>query len=179
VSIFEGVLLEGSADVMAAWEVWVRATTLSHFIRDHGDLWPVLETLHYFGLSLLLGAIGLFDLRVLGVAKAIPPAMMHGLVPLGVLGFSINLVTGICFFSAFPEQYAYNRAFHAKLIFMAAAGLNVLLFYSAVFRSVQRLEAGEDAPFPAKLLTGISLFAWIAVLICGRLLTFFRPPFFH
>ena len=172
-------IFEGLPDVMDPWEIWVRATPLSALVRQTAELWPVLETLHYFGLSLLLGAIGLFDLRVLGVAKAIPPGMMHRLVPIGMLGFGINLLTGICFFSAFPEQYAYNSAFHAKLLFMTAAGLNVALFYSTAFASVRRLEAGQDAPAWPKLLTGISLVAWVGVLICGRLLTFFRPPFFH
>ena len=94
-------IFEGLPEVMAPWEVWVRATPLSHLVLSQGNLWPVLETLHYIGLSLLLGAIGLFDLRVLGVAKAIPPAMLHRLVPLGALGLGVNLLTGICFFSAF------------------------------------------------------------------------------
>jgi hypothetical protein len=29
------------------------------------------------------------------------------------------------------------------------------------------------------VLTGISLISWLGVLTCGRLLTFYRPPFFH
>jgi hypothetical protein len=27
-------------------------------------------------------------------------------------------------------------------------------------------------------MTGVSLFAWLSVLLCGRLLTWFRPVFF-
>jgi hypothetical protein len=40
---------------------------------------------------------------------------------------------------------------------------------------------GPDAepPLGAKVIAGTSLGMWVAVLICGRLLTFFRPPFFH
>ena len=52
-----------------AWERWVRATGLHHFVADHAWLWPMSETLHYIGLSLLLGTVGLFDLRVLGMAN--------------------------------------------------------------------------------------------------------------
>jgi hypothetical protein len=29
------------------------------------------------------------------------------------------------------------------------------------------------------VLTAVSLCCWIGVLSCGRLLTFYRPPFFH
>jgi hypothetical protein len=170
--------LSGDGSI-APWEAWVRSTGLSHYVLHHWWMWPAMETLHYFGLSLLLGTVGLFDLRVLGLAKAIPPAALHRLVPLGVTAWLLNLGTGIVFFSGFPEQYAYNHAFHFKLVFMALAGLNVLAFYSGPFRRVRAMQAGEDAPTAAKVMAGISLSAWVAVLVCGRLLTFFRPPFFH
>ena len=161
------------------WELWVRGTWLSDFVLTYGWLWPLGETLHYLGLSMLLGTVGLFDLRVLGVGKAIPVAALHRLIPFGVAGFVVNMLTGITFFSGFPEQYAYNIAFWWKGAFLAIAGLNVLLFYSAAFRTVRLLSPGEDASPLAKLMAGTSLFAWIMVLICGRLLTFNRPPFFH
>ena len=164
---------------MAAWEIWVRSTWLSHWVLGHPWSWQVLETLHYFGLCLLFGTIGLFDLRVLGVAKRLAPSDLHRLVPWGIGGFLLNAATGIAFFSAYPEQYAYNAAFHAKVIVILLAGLNVAIFYSWTFRKVRTLRGGEDAPTPAKWLTGVSLASWITVLACGRLLTFFRPPFFH
>jgi hypothetical protein len=167
-------------ELPAPWEIWVRATYLHQFVADHAWVWPLCETLHYFGLSLLLGTVGLFDLRVLGMAKAIPPATLHRLVPLGVAGYVMNILTGIVFFSGFPEQYFYNPAFQWKAVFMIIAGLNVAVFYlSSAFREVKTLPAGADANFPAKLIAGTSLSAWVLVLICGRLLTFYRPPLFH
>jgi hypothetical protein len=165
---------------MEPWEIWVRSTALHAFVQAHEPLvWPVCETLHYFGLSLLLGTVGLFDLRVLGLAKGIPILTLHGLIPWGIGGYVLNILTGIVFFSGHPDQYFYNDAFRFKFAFMTLAGINVLVFYSAAFRELQALEAGADAPLRAKIITGISLGSWVAVLICGRLLTFFRPPFFH
>ena len=43
--------------------------------------WPIAESLHFIGLSLLVGTIGLFDLRLLGLARGIPIAAMHRLIP--------------------------------------------------------------------------------------------------
>jgi hypothetical protein len=167
-------------DMPDAWERWVRATDLHHFVLAHSWLWPTLETLHYLGLSMLLGTVGLFDLRVLGLAKGIPPATLHKLIPFGIAGYCLNLMTGITFFSGFPEQYAYNPSFWWKGVFMAVAGVNVAFFYlSDEFRRVKLLGPGADAPWRAKFIAGTSLSAWVLVLICGRLLTFFRPPFFH
>ena len=162
------------------WELWVRATALHQFVADHSWAWPMLETLHYLGLSLLLGTVGIFDLRVLGLAKGIPPGTLHKLIPLGIAGWCVNLLTGIVFFSGFPEQYFYNPAFWWKGTFMSIAAINVGVFYlSNSFREVKTMPAGADAPFNAKIIAGTSLTAWLAVLICGRYLTFFRPLYFH
>jgi hypothetical protein len=167
-------------DLPAAWEVWVRGTALHEFVQGHYWAWPALETLHYIGLSLLLGTVGLFDLRVLGMAKAIPPAALHRLIPFGIAGYAVNLLTGIAFFSAFPEQYFYNPSFWWKGAFMAVAAMNVAAFYlSRAFAEVKTLGPNADAAPRAKLIAGVSLGAWTGVLVCGRLLTFFRPPFFH
>ena len=43
--------------------------------------WPVCESLHFIGLCLLFGTVGMFDLRLLGVAKRVPIAALHRLVP--------------------------------------------------------------------------------------------------
>ena len=44
-----------------------------------------------------------------------------------------------------------------------------------MFRKVNVLGAGADAPLGAKLIGGASLFLWTGIIIFGRLLTFYRP----
>jgi hypothetical protein len=163
------------------WEVWIRASALHHFVADHGQwLWPALQSIHYLGFSLLLGTVGLFDLRVLGLGRQIPPGKLHRLIPIGIAGFAINLTTAVFFFFGFPEQYFYNPSFQLLVTFVLIAGANAGLFYvTPAYREVDRLEPGEDAPLRAKLMAGTSLTCWMAVLVCGRLITFFRPPYFH
>jgi hypothetical protein len=168
-------------DEIAPWEQFIRSTALHHFVYVNEPwLWPTCEIIHYLGLSLLLGTVGLFDLRVLGIAKSIPPHAIHRLVRWGVGGYILNVVTGILFFSGHPDQYFYNDAFRLKLGLMALAGINVAVFYgTGAFAEVRALPAGADASMRVKVITGISLAVWIGVLICGRMITFFRPPFFH
>jgi hypothetical protein len=91
--------------------------------------WPVMESIHFIGLSLLVGTVGIFDLRMLGFARAIPLAALHRLVPLGVLGFMMNLCSGLMFVSSVPDQYLYNPAFRIKMLFVFLAGVNMLMFY--------------------------------------------------
>ena len=166
---------------MEPWEVWVRSTELHHFVHQYEPrLWPVLQTLHLFGFTLLFGTIGFFDLRALGFAKGIPLQAIHRLIPWGIAGFVGNILLGIVFFSGHPDQYFYNNSFRLKLMFMAVAGINILAFYgTSAFHEAKKLPADASVPLRIKIIAGISLSAWVAVLVCGRMITFNRPPFFH
>ena len=168
-------------DEIAPWEQFVRNSALHHFVYNHEPwLWPTCEIIHYLGLSLLLGTVGLFDLRVLGLGKGIPPRAIHRLVPWGVAGYFMNVATGILFFSGHPDQYFYNNAGRLKALFMVIAGINLLLFYgTSAFAEMKTLAPGATASPRIKLIAGTSLAMWVGVLICGRFLTWFRPPFFH
>src|SRR3984893_4684972 len=162
---------------IAPWEVFVRSTWLHAFVvHNEPWVWPLCETLHYLGLSLLLGTIGLFDLRALGMAKGIPLRAIHRLVSFGIAGYLLNVATGIVFFSGHPDQYFYNDAFRFKALFMAVAGVNILIFYgSKIVEDMRSLAPGAASGLLLKLVAGTSLSMWIAVLVCGRLLTFYRP----
>ena len=137
--------------------------------------WPVMESLHFIGLSLLLGSVGLFDLRLLGVAPALPVVALHRLIPYGIAGFALNALTGLMFVTSVPDQYLYNPAFQSKLLFMGLAGLNLLLFYRFAW---QPLAASGKVETLARIGAAVSLLSWLGVIVCGRLITFFRPPFF-
>lgn len=154
---------------------WLESTWLSGFMTKVIWVWPVCETLHFLGLSLLIGTIGLFDLRLLGFAKLLPVAAMHRLIPWGIFGFAINVATGTLFFIGQPNQYIHNVSFHLKLLFLCLAGINVLIFYATMFRKVEALRPGDNAPLAARVIAASSLFLWVGIMCFGRLLTFFRP----
>ena len=140
--------------------------------------WPVIESLHFIGLSLLLGTVGLFDLRMLGFGKSISLAALHRLIPFGVLGFFLNVITGIMFITTFPDQYIYNPAVQSKFLFLGLAGINMLLFYQFSFRQVSEENPDVKALAKAKVFALVSLLCWLGVITGGRLITFYRPPFY-
>lgn len=139
--------------------------------------WPAVESLHFVGLAVLLGSVGLFDLRALGLARAIPLPALHRLVPFGVAAFAVNVLTGMLFFVSAPDQYMFNPAFRLKLACMVIAGFNVLVFYAFFSRGLRAMGAGDVAPWPVKIVAAVSLLAWIGVISLGRLITYFRPPY--
>jgi hypothetical protein len=165
----------GSIDPLATQ---LQATGLAFLMRDNQWLWAFCETLHFLGLAMMVGAIGVLDLRMLGVAKAMPMKPLHRLVPWGIAGFMINLITGVMFFCADAMQYAHNIAFQFKMLFVMLAGLNVLYFYvSGASHRVEALGAGAEAPTDAKVVAVLSLILWFGVMYWGRMLPFIGTAF--
>jgi hypothetical protein len=171
----------GCAAPFPGFQIWV--VHQLHALRPYASFmeskygWPIAETLHFFGLTLLLGTIGMFDLRVLGMAKRIPIPFLNSLAPWGVAGFVLNAITGLMFLAIYPNQYIYNLPFLYKVVFIVLAGINALMFNLLALRKISHLAPGDDAPAIAKIFCGASLCLWIAVLFAGRLVAFFKPAF--
>ena len=164
--------------VVEAFARWIQGTMVSAFVTNLQWTWPVCESLHFMGMALLIGAVGLLDARMLGLFQQLPVGALKRLAPWGVLGFVINLVTGFLFFAGAPGQYIGDSTFWYKMLFIALAGVNVILFYATgLARRVDKLQPGEAAPLSAKLVAASSLFLWFGVLYWGRMLPFIGNAF--
>ena len=138
--------------------------------------WPASETAHFIGLCLLFGVVLLVDLRMLGFLKGIPFSTLHRLLPWGVLGFGINVVTGMLFFiGAPPDFYVNNTVFLWKLALILVAGANALYF--TVFEQAWRLGAGDTPSVAAKVAAASGILMWVGVIFCGQMLPFFGHSF--
>ena len=164
-----------SVEIVTSFRLWLDSSALSMWVTGSPYLWPILESLHFMGLSLLIGTVGLFDLRLLGLFKNIKPETLHRLVPVGILGYSMNVITGSLFFTGEPDQYIYNAAFQLKMMFMFLTGINVIIFYTTTYRDVAGVKVGGHTPKIARIIGGVSLVLWLAIITCGRLITFYRP----
>jgi hypothetical protein len=152
---------------------WLKGTTLSWAMLHYVWVWPACQIIHFIGLVLLVGIVGVFDLRMLGLGKGLSPALLHKLLPWAITGFGLNVVTGFMFYSGDPFQYVNNPAFHFKMIFIIVSGLNALYFEASGLHSrVALLGPSDDAPLQAKIVAGVSLTAWVAVMYLGRMMPF-------
>ena len=61
------------------------------------------------------------------------------------------------------------------LLCLTLAGANLAVFYLTKFRRVNALGPGAHLPLAARFAGAFSLALWIGVIICGRMITFFRP----
>jgi hypothetical protein len=137
-------------------------------------VWPAAEALHFLGLSLTIGVLLAVNLRILGVMRRVPFADVHRLLPWGMLGFGVNLVTGMFFFVGQPGQYVQNVPFYWKIGFLMIAGANFL--YLTVFKQMWAAD-GSDARIGDKAMAASSILMWFAVLYAGRMLPFLGNAF--
>jgi hypothetical protein len=152
---------------------WLEATPLGVYMRGNPDAFPTAEMLHFVGLTLLFGAMLIVDLRMIGVFRQASYGSVLKLLPFAVLGFVINLATGLAFIATNHAIYTTNPAFYWKLGAVLLGGLNALWFTFAEHRQIAGLPKEASVPMPAKLMAGLSLALWLSVLIAGRLLPVF------
>jgi hypothetical protein len=156
---------------------WLRATSASDWINSSRWLWPLCESLHFMGLSLLIGITGFFDLRLMGFFRRVSIAAARDLMPFALAGFAINVATGVVFLIGLPEQYVNNRVWWFKVGFLALAGLNAAVYETRLSAKVLALDPHADTPRAVKLIGLVSLVSWFAVLYCGRMLAFIGDAF--
>jgi len=135
-------------------------------------LWPLMEIVHFIGLSLLLGALIIVDLRLAGYLRQIDIDSVHRLLPWATIGFVMNLVSGFLFFMGDPARYSVNIGFQIKMILVLIAGLNVLVYMLKVKPVMGAWDSQGDTSGLAKAVAWTSLVAWTGVLLLGRLIPY-------
>jgi hypothetical protein len=142
-------------------------------MRQSLVLYPVVETLHIVGFSILIGSIIAFDLRVLGFGRAVPlEAAARHLLPVSWIGFAIAVPMGLLLFTTEATSIAENPSFLVKMSLIILAGLNMAIFHFGSWRSVS-LWANGPVPGAARAGALASMVLWLGVLAGGRLIAYF------
>jgi hypothetical protein len=156
--------------MLESFAIAIVDSSLTQWIQANYWLWPILEIAHFMGLSLLIGGLLIVDLSLAGLLKLQPP-VTHKLLPAVLIGFGINLVTGLLFFYGDPMRYSVNIGFQIKMCLIGLAGINAL-FYHWKLGPLMADWNSESPPPLAKLIATTSLTAWMGVLLFGRLIPY-------
>lgn len=131
-------------------------------------VYPIANTAHVIGAIMVVGAIGVFDLRLLGYARGLPVQRLSAaLTPIALAGFAIMVASGALLFVADAKALAGSSLFLIKLGLITLAGLNALAFRIGW----RRLD--DDPPALARALAAASLTLWLMVVVAGRLIAYF------
>jgi hypothetical protein len=131
--------------------------------------YPPANVAHVLGLVLLVGAIGVLDLRIAGLGRAIPVAALSRLTtPIAVVGLGVMLASGFLLFAADAGPLVKSRTFQVKMALLALGLGNAALFRLRF----GDLRDGREPPLPARLMAVASIGLWTAVGTLGRLIAY-------
>jgi hypothetical protein len=149
----------------------IEQTGLSKWIRDSRSVFAYYFILlfHTIGLSLLVGASALVDLRILGVfGSALPLKPLKRLFSIVWAGFGTMVTTGLFLLIGYPTKALTNPVFYVKLSFVALAAITMRRISVRVFNDANLSEAAMIAN--GKTMAAWSLVFWIGAISAGRLL---------
>lgn len=150
------------------WE-WSYNSKLIDLLRNAKYAIPVIQSLHLFGLTLLLGTTVVFNLKLLGLGlrRISMPKLNRQLWRVAAGGLLLSAVTGILVFIPDPARYAANTAFKTKLVILMFA----ILYHFTIFRKGVRATT-PPTPRRAALIAAVSLTLWFGVGWAGRAIAF-------
>ena len=149
---------------------WLHDSAIGTAIRESTYAFPMIETVHVLGITLLVGTIAIVDLRLLGILfkRERVSAIVSQVLPLTWSGFAIMFVSGLLLFWSEAEKSYTNPAFRIKLVLLFLVGLNPLIFHSTIYRSVATWDNASVAPKQARVAAVLSLTLWSATMAIMR-----------
>ena len=148
---------------------WAESTWLGTIIRSHQYPFAIIEVVHLFGLTLLLGGIFLMSLRLFGlIMRDVPVSKVARQVrSISLLGFLILLTTGISLFASEALKCFSNDMYWYKMAFFLPA----TIFHFTLYRKVTRSD--NSHPFLRGLTGFLAMFLWFGVAVFGRAIGYF------
>jgi uncharacterized membrane protein len=141
-------------------------------------MFPIIESIHVLSITVLVGTIVIFDLRLLGLLMNREPVsnIAKQVLPWTWAGFAIMLVTGLLLSIAEAATNYYNLAFRIKLVLLLLVGLNPLIFHFSIFRAVSNWDLAKSAPLRARVAAVCSLVLWAGIIVAGRMIAYLEKP---
>jgi uncharacterized membrane protein len=155
------------------WES-IEYSSLGISIAESIWAFPTLETLHVIALVTVLGTIFVMDLRLLGKASVNQSVtrMTNEILPWTWGAFVLAAITGSLLFVSKASSYMINPYFLVKMGLMVVAGLNMLYFHFATYKTVSAWDNTPVMPRGAKIAGITSILFWIVIVFCGRAIGF-------
>ena len=159
---------------MVTWCHWLQNTSFATGIRQSDLLFPLIEGSHILALSLSVGLILIFDLRLLRLAFRSEPAaaIMDQFVAWSLPGFAIIFATGVLLFISQAEKVYLNTFFRFKMLLLLLAGINAAVFQVKFYPKMAEWDKTGMVPWGARLSGALSLVFWACIIALGRTMAY-------
>jgi hypothetical protein len=157
--------------MMESFFIWLESSFLSLWVRGDMDgailVFPVVISLHAIGMGFMAGISSMINLRVLGVAPAVPLARLTAYLPIAWLGLGINVISGLLLLIGYPTKALTNEVFYIKMACIGGA-----IWILCWLRRNLLLANVPGVSLQARRLAAIGTALWITAIVTGRLLAY-------
>jgi hypothetical protein len=142
-------------------------------IAESTWLFPFFETLHVLALTLVVGSVAMMDMRLLGIGSKdrTITELTRSVLPWTWTAFVFAASFGALLFSSKAATYYVNIPFRIKMVCLAFAAVNMLVFHFVTERDVAAWDSGRP-PLRARMAGAISLALWVVIVATGRWIGF-------
>ena len=133
--------------------------------------YPVANVVHLLGLVMLVGAIGIVDLRLAGAFRAVPVAPLYrSLRPVAIAGLVVIVPSGATMFASDATTFAGSAVFRWKISLIAVALTNVVAFHILWRHRIDDWD--RSAPVAGRLMAAASVMLWLTIGAFGRMIAY-------
>lgn len=153
---------------------WLESTSLSILVRESQYGFPIVVAIHLLGLTVSVGTLVWFDLRLLGVSMRgfRVSDVYRRLAPWLLSGFVVMFTSGTILFAAFATSAYGNLYFRIKAAALLLAGVNALVYHFSTERAIARWDEAPRPPLAARIAGLTSIVVWASVIVAGRMMSY-------
>ena len=149
-------------------------TPMAIWVRESLYGFAIVVSVHILGLTLSVGTLIWFDLRLLGVSMLrIPVSLLYRrLMPWTLSGFAVMFTSGAILFASYATVAYGNLYFRIKATALVLAALNAFMYHRLTERQIACWDEVRFPPLPARIAGLISLLVWAVVIVAGRMMSY-------
>ena len=150
---------------------WIDQWRLGEAIRGSSWVFAFIEVFHLMGITLLLGAVLVVNLRLLGFGLTGTPAaqVAEDAMPWMLVGLFVAMGSGFCLFVSEALKCYNNPPFFVKMMMLLLA----LVFTFTAHRRLTRGDQASSSRLWRTLGACLSLVLWFGVGLAGRAIAFY------
>ena len=153
---------------------WLQDLPFAQWVATSSVAFPWIESCHVLCMTAVVGTITIVDLRLLNLTskQRTVTQISNDLLPFTWGAFALAALTGGMLFVSKATEYVADFPFQMKMLTMALAGVNMLVFHFTAYGRVANWDGAADTPKAAKIAAALSLLFWATVIVCGRWIGF-------
>jgi hypothetical protein len=153
---------------------WLESSMVGTIVRESIWGFPIIVAVHILGLTLSVGVIIWFDLRLLGatMSRCRVSEVYRRLAPWAFAGFALMFISGGLLLSGFATAAANNLYFRIKLVALLLAAVNILVYHLHTERRMAEWDDARRPALAARMAGLISVVLWITVIMAGRMMSY-------